>query len=86
MTGNGHIKMSVFYKELQAMRSEFGQELKEIRKDIGEYHSDMTALNERVNTHRDEIDHQRKRGNTYDVLNSVGIGIMGVIGYIFGQK
>lgn len=73
MADNGRVKTSVFYKELKDMRKEMGQELKEIRKDISGYHVDMAALTERVNTHRKEIDIQRKRSNVYDILNSVGV-------------
>ena len=86
MSGNGRVKTSEFYKELKEMRKEMGQELKEIRKDISGYHVDMAALTERVNTHRTEINTQRKRSNIYDVLNSVGVIIAVVWATITGSK
>ncbi len=85
MSGNGRVKTSVFYKELQAMRREMGQELKEIRKDISGYHVDIAALTERVNTHRDEINTQRGRSNVYDVINGIGVIIAVVWATITGK-
>jgi uncharacterized protein involved in exopolysaccharide biosynthesis len=51
-----------------------------------ENHTRLVSLEGEVGTLRDEMNDIRKKGQIVDAINAIGAIVLGIIGYIFGQR